>query len=241
MSSSKGVGTSAREFVGLFPPQVGRFLFVDKHYNQVIDFDPTTMAIPDLFDQYDLGARIFWEMEEGDVRTGRSFELSQIGPVPEKHFLPRFRDVALWMQYPELDLTDKFAQVKGSALTAAEKQILQERVKFARIWVERYAPVEFQFTPRPELPEKAQTLTTDQVTYLVQVQDWLSNNPDQKPEDLQQKLFDLAKASVGPKSGFQAIYLLLLGKTAGPRAAWLLQSVGAELVKNRLAQLSSHK
>lgn len=238
MSSSKGVGTSAREFVELFPPEVGRFLFVNKHYNQVIDFDPATMAIPDLFDEYDLGAKIYWGKEKGDVRIGRSFELAQINSTPQAHFLPRFRDVALWMQYPELDLSDKFAQIKGSVLTSQEEEVLQERVKFAQIWVERYAPAEYQFTPQPKLPQNAQDLTPDQIIYLNQVVQLLTETSGQKPADLQQKLFDLAKTALGPKAGFQAIYLLLLGKTAGPRAGWLLQSVGEEFVKNRLVQLT---
>ena len=132
MSSSKGIGTSAREFVDLFPASIGRFLFVNKHYNQVIDFDPTTMAIPDLFDEYDLAAKIYWGQIEGDNRLARSYELAQIADTPPpEHYLPRFRDVALWMQYPEINLQDKFADLKGSPLNEFELNLLAERQEYA--------------------------------------------------------------------------------------------------------------
>lgn len=236
MSSSKGIGTSAREFVELFPPEVGRFLFANKHYNQVIDFDPQTMSIPDLFDEYDQGARIFWQQEEGDTRLGRSFELSQIQGLPEPLFLPRFRDVALWMQHPELNLVEELEKVKGSTLTDRELVELENRKKYAKTWVERYAPLEYQQTPKAEVPEAAKNLTSEQKDFLAKV-DELMDTQAWNPQDLQQAIFELAKASIGSKQGFQTIYLAFLGKTSGPKAAWLLLSVDPSFRKQRITQL----
>ncbi|MDQ5951730.1 MAG: lysyl-tRNA synthetase, class [Patescibacteria group bacterium] len=237
MSSSKGIGTSAREFVELFPPEVGRFLFVNKHYNQVIDFDPQTMSIPDLFDEYDQGARIYWQQEEGDLRLGRSFELSQIGVIPEAMFLPRFRDVALWMQHPELNIIEEFAKVKGSVLNERELAELENRKKYAKVWVNRHAPMEYQQTPRAEMPEAAHSLSAEQKEFLVHVEELINTQPQWQPQDLQQAIFELAKASIGSKQGFQTIYLAFLGKTSGPKAAWLLLSVDAEFRKKRIDAL----
>lgn len=240
MSSSKGIGTSAREFVNALPPRVGRFLFANRHYNQVIDFDPKTMAIPDLFDEYDEGARIFWKELEGDQRIGRSFELSQIEPqFSEPHFLPRFRDVALQMQHPETDLIAYFAQVKGSALTELELKELEDRKKYARFWVEHYAPAEYQLSPLKELPEVANTLTSEQRQFLSELNTLIDSKPNWEPQDLQQQLFDLAKNSVGSKAAFQAIYLAFLGKTAGPKAAWFMLSIDPQLRKSRIAALAN--
>lgn len=240
MSSSKGIGTSAREFVNAMPPSVGRFLFANKHYNQVIDFDPATMAIPDLFDEYDLGARIFWKQAEGDQRLGRSFELAQVtGKTPEAHFLPRFRDVANWMQHPEINLEEYFAGIKGSALSDFEKEVLAERKKYAQFWVEKYAPEEFQLTPKAELPEKAKDLSGEQRTFLHDLNELINSQENWQPLDLQQKLFDLAKSTLGSKPAFQAIYLAFLGKTAGPKAAWFLLSIAPDLRNRRIAELQA--
>lgn len=238
MSSSKGVGTSAREFTKLFPPTVGRFLFASRNYEQVIDFDPQTMAIPDLFDEYDQGARIAWQVESGDQRLARAFELSQIGQDQSQSFLPRFRDVALWMQYPDKNLEEEFAKVKGSQLNELEKTLLQERVSYAQIWLDNYAPNEYQLRPKTEMPDEAQNLTAEQKAFLLELQDLLISQQALEPADLQQAIFDLAKNSLGPRKAFESIYLMLLGKKAGPRAAWLLRSIDQELLKNRFEEVA---
>lgn len=238
MSSSKGVGTSAREFTKLFPPTVGRFLFASRNYEQVIDFDPQTMAIPDLFDEYDQGARIAWQVESGDQRLARAFELSQIGQAQSQSFLPRFRDVALWMQYPDKDLEEEFAKVKGSQLNELEKTLLQERVSYAQIWLDNYAPSEYQLRPKTEMPAEAQNLTAEQKAFLLELRDLLDQQKDLPPADLQQAIFDLAKNSLGPRKAFESIYLMLLGKKAGPRAAWLLRSTDQELLKKRFEEVA---
>ena len=237
MSSSKGVGTSAREFINLFPAEVGRFLFASRHYNQVIDFDPSTMSIPDLFDEYDSGARICWGQEEGDQRLARSFELSQLDGVPEALFLPRFRDLVIWMQHPELDLLEKFEEVKGESLTDRELEILRERQHYAEVWLDSYAPEEFQLTARDEMPEAAQELTKEQRQFLVELNQ-LIKKQEWDPAELQQAIFDMSKDSIGPRPAFQAIYLAFLGKKAGPRAAWFILSTDDQLRERRIKELA---
>lgn len=237
MSSSKGVGTSAREFTHLFPPEIGRFLFASRHYNQVIDFDPYAMAVPDLYDEYDLAANIYWQQTEGDQRLATAFAVSQLAAPPDAHFLPRFRDVAVWMQHPELDIEAKFAEVKGSALTADEQQVLQQRIKHAAYWVQASAPTEFQLTPTEMVPEQAAALTDAQRQYLATVGELLLEKTWQ-PDDLQQSLYELAKSTLGARDGFQAIYLAFLGNKAGPRAAWMLLATDPQLVQTRIKKIA---
>ncbi|MBT4124713.1 MAG: lysine--tRNA ligase [Candidatus Pacebacteria bacterium] len=239
MSSSKGIGTSAREFVELFPPEIGRYLFVSKHYNKVIDFDPTTQAIPDLFDEYDLGAKIFWKQEIGediDLRMGRSFELSQIDGVAEAMFLPRFRDVALWMQHPEINLVEKFIEIKGSKLTEIELKELEERRHYARLWVDRYAPDEYQLTFRADkVVKELNDLTEEEKTYLSEIQKLILTK-DWDPQELQQEMFNVAKESLGARKGFQSVYKAFLGRKSGPRASWFLLSLNKEERDDRFYQ-----
>ena len=239
MSSSKGVGTSAREFTKLFPPAIGRFLFASRNYAQVIDFDPSTMAIPDLFDEYDQAARIAWNLEGGDQRLARAFVLSQFGEVQQKSFLPRFRDVAIWMQHPELNLEEEFTKIKGGNLNNVEKALLKERMHYAETWVKSYAPSEYQLRPKKALPSEARTLSEDQKTFLTDLRALLIDKKDLSPADLQQEIFNLSKKSIGPRKAFESIYLMLLGKKAGPRAGWLLRSVDDELLDKRFEEISS--
>ncbi|MBP7875416.1 lysine--tRNA ligase [Candidatus Woesebacteria bacterium] len=238
MSSSKGIGMSAKDFVQIMPPAVGRFLFTSHHFNQVIDFDPSTLAIPDLFDEYDQGARIFWQVEEGDARLGRSFELSQIDAVEELHFLPRFRDVVQWMQFPNVNLAEHFAKIKGSPLSEIESSVLDERIQYAKRWLETSAPDSVKFLPSQSLPEAVSELTVEQKQYLQQLNELMQAHQDWQPEDLQQGLFELAKATVGTKQAFGAIYAAIIGKTSGPKAAWLLASLDPAFCRNRLQEAS---
>lgn len=221
MSSSKGLGSSAKEVAQILPPYLIRFMIASVKFNRAIDFDPGGMTIPDLFDNYDEAAQAYWKKK--DEKLARIYELSQVEEKPpKKHFLPRFRDIALYLQYPEIDIEKKLEKTKAEKLTTQEKAELKERIKYAKIWLDGYAPREFIFMPAKIRPKVAKTLSKEQKEYLLKVsklldQDW------RDPEDLQQELYKQAKGMKIPSSkAFGAIYLSLIGKNHGPRAAWLL-------------------
>ena len=236
MSTSKGVGTSAHEFVEIIPPQIGRFLFVKNHYNRQINFDPNGDTILDLYDQYDECARAYWQ--KGDDKQARIFELSQLdGSVPAEHYLPRFRDIAKFLQDPKLELVEKFAELKESPLTKTEKEVLEERIEYAKIWLKDYAPQEAVLTISEDVPEEAQKLTEEQKHYLLEIIPLIKKEWSD-PQELQQELFNVAKASLGARPAFQAIYLSLIGKTHGPKAAWFLLD-NKEIAINRFQAIQN--
>jgi DNA/RNA-binding domain of Phe-tRNA-synthetase-like protein len=142
------------------------------------------------------------------------------------------------MQYPDKNLLEEFAKVKGSELNDLEKTLLVERQGYAEIWLANYAPAEYQLRPKAEMPEEAKILSEDQRAFLKQLQVLLAENKDLSPADLQQAIFDLSKDGIGPRKAFESIYLLLLGKKAGPRAGWLLRSVDSSLLEQRFLSLN---
>lgn len=221
MSSSKGTGIGADEITAIIPPELVRFLIARTHIRKAVNFDPGGMTIPDLFDAYDQAARAYWD--KSDAKLARTFELSQIkGRLAAKHFLPRFRDVATVAQHPEIDNYVRFEQVKGTPLTEVEKNVLEDRVKYAQIWLDGYAPIEAVFKPAEKLPEAVKQLTDEQKVYLKQVVGLMSQEW-KEPEELQQALYDAAKKRQLPTGqAFGAIYLALIGKNHGPKAAWFL-------------------
>lgn len=221
MSSSRGEGMGADEITAIIPPELVRFLIARTQIRRAVNFDPQGMSIPDLYDAYDQAASAYWD--KGERKLARAFELSQVkGQPPKKHFLPRFRDVAVVVQHPEIDNYERFEQVKGAPLTELERNVLEDRVKYAQIWLDSYAPAEAVFKPATALPAAAQDLSELQKDYLRQVrlllvQEW------KEPEKLQQALYDAAKKLQVPTGqAFGAIYLTLTGKSYGPRAAWFL-------------------
>jgi lysyl-tRNA synthetase class 1 len=224
MSSSKGLGSSAAEVAEVIPPEILRFLMTRTHYKRIIEFDQRGYTIPDLFDEYDRCAKDFWQHgRESDL--GRIFELSQVNqPLKTPVFLPRFRSVATYVQMPNFNIKVQFEKEKASKLSLKEEEILDQRIKYAKIWLAKYAPEDFIFKIQPKLPKEAQKFSKEQRQYLAEVLLLIKKSwKDEK--DLENKLYETTKRlSLPSNEAFKTIYLTLLGKTHGPKATALLLS-----------------
>ena len=222
MSSSKGIGLKAHDLVKILPAEVARFLFIDADIGSQSNFDPVgTMAIPDLFDKYD----------ETWKENSRSFILSQIKNVPEKYsFAPRFRDIANYLSQglSENEISEKFGE--------ARPELLQERIKYAKVWLENYAPEEYRFEMTDEIPEAAKNLSNEQKEYLKEVIKLVEKNIN--ADSLQTALYELSKQQkIKTSEAFAAIYLAFIGKTHGPRAGLLLTNFGKEKITDRITSI----
>lgn len=241
MSSSKGLGLKAHNLVNILPPSIARFLFVSKDIGSQSNFDPAgTMAIPDLFDEYDKA----WEAYDkgGDEKLARIYELSQVGKVPEKEkgfFAPRFRDIANFLsQGFSLDeIVGKLNEVKGGKIDDSEMGIVEERVKYAKVWLGNYAPDEYRFEMTEKVPDEVKSLSLSQRNYLKGIIKIF--NEDDSAESLQISLYELTKQlKISPKDAFVAIYISFIGKTHGPRAGMLLSKFGREKVVERILEVT---
>jgi lysyl-tRNA synthetase class 1 len=219
MSSSKGLGLKAHDLVKILPPELGRFLFTRTDYRQQINFDPMgTMAILDLFDEYDK----CWEAYAGDTDEdfARAFELAQIVNVPQKTkiFLSRFREVAQVIQMPNTDPKTYFAEKKGGKLEKEEIEILEERIKYAQVWLEQYAPEEAKFGVAAGGDKTKGKLSSEFYQKLTGEIEKASS-----PEELEKGLYLLIKESgFSAKEVFGELYTHLIGKPYGPKLAWLI-------------------
>jgi len=236
MSSSKGVGFRAIEIFDIMPAELAKFLIVRVPYKRAINFDLTIPAtIPDLFDEYDRCALSYFESGT-ETDLGRIYEASQIGsirdgykPSPTKIYMPRFRQVATLIQMPSVDIYEYFAKQKPvgegfkPSLTDEEKKLLDERIRFAHIWLDRYADEKDKFHVYKIVPTNAKELEEDQKAYLGRVASLLLEKEYFDGEALQQALFELSKElGVPTKKAFQAIYVALIDKDHGPKAGWLV-------------------
>jgi len=240
MSSSKGIGLKAHDLVKILPAEVARFLFINKDVNKQSNFDPYgTMAIPDLFDEYDK----CWESftKNGDADLSRTFVLSQINTIPEKEkgfFAPRFRDIANYVSQglSDNEVLAKITEIKKGKVDDSELSIFEERLRYAKIWLKDFAPEEYRFELTNEIPEKAKELSDLQKKYLSEI--IKIYNEDETSESLQISLYELTKImGIPTKDGFAAIYLSLIGKTHGPRAGALLINIGKEKVVKRFKEI----
>ncbi len=234
MSSSKGLGLKARDLTKLLPPAIGRFLFTRTDYRRSIEFDPVgTMAIPDLFDEYDRSWHAY--NEGGDEELSHAFVYAQIKAAPTRKpelFIPRFRDIANYSQLPNIDLLSKFGEAKGSSLTQEERMIIDDRLTYASVWLETYAPDEYRYQISQKqykeirLSEAQWKFLNDLALIWPRVND---------PENLQSEIFRLAKTNdIHHQQAFQALYMVTLDKSHGPRAGWLLKKFPTDVMVARL-------
>ena len=222
MSSSKGRGFSATDMLEILPPELLRFLMVRAKISQAIEFDPNLPnTIPSLFDEYQEAATHFFNKNDDDL--ARIFELSQIGEavIPPKI---RFLTLAQWVQMPNME-----EEIK--------KEGLEFWAKYAKVWVEKYAP-EDKFVIQKDLPSEVSSLNSSQKEYLKKLADGFENV--HTAEELQTFVYELSKElGLSSTDAFKAIYTAFLGKDHGPKAAWLMQSLDKKFVKERLEKASS--
>lgn len=222
MASSKGIGLTGEDLLDVLPAEVIRFLMIKTSPNTAIEFTPqNTDSIPKLFDDYQKSAEAYFS--KGDKELRRAFELSQIGEInhPPK---VRFSLLSQWVQMPNM----------GDAI---KKEGLEEWAKHARVWVEKYAPEKERFLVQEKLPGAAKKLSEKQKKFLEKISSELDKKWD--PEDFQKNLYDWAKElDLSSKDAFSAIYLTLIGKDHGPKAAWLILSLEKKFVSHRFMEAS---
>ncbi len=243
MSSSKGIGTSAKEVSRILPPDVFRFLIVRTPIGTHLDFNPYGVTILNLFDDYDRCLNAYFSKIEKKLPEGkpgevleefaRIVELSAVKPLPEKRlYLPRFRTVTNLVK-TKTDLLSFFEKQKGSKLTQDEKEILEERIVYAQVYLKNYSQ---EAGPTSQASEKKSSnkLNSAQKLFLKSLADKLDiKNSDR--ETLQKTVYaSLASSKIPPKEAFKAFYQSLTADDFGPKAADLILELGVNVTKEKL-------
>ena len=236
----QGLGAAAHELVGIYPPELVRFLMLRTDPKRHIDFDPTGMSLPRLIDEYDRCADAY--LIDPQTALGKVWALSQVGedPVPVA-WRVRFSIVADWLQIPSVDPLRKAEDRKGAELTDAERRDLERRIALAREWLQRWAPEDAKFTVQHVLPDAARSLSPAQRAFLARAADLIG--PANDPDALQNSLYAVARevglvdsADKVSKDAFASIYLAFLGRPTGPKAGWLLVTLEPDFVRARLRE-----
>jgi lysyl-tRNA synthetase, class I len=242
MSSSKGLGQTAREIADLLPPEILRYTMIRAVPNHPIDFDAEGDTIPRLFDQHDEAAKwYFYKGEKDTLQTdlARAFELSQItDKKPVEKFYPRFSQLVFIMQIPRLDVYEEMGRIKGPELTKADKEEIDSRMKYAKKWLETYAPDRYKYQLQDALPETAKELTDIQKQFLKILSGKLSGTDKWEGELIHGAVHETVKSDdkFTPKDCFQAIYKIFLAKDFGPQVGWFLSALKKDFVINRLKE-----
>lgn len=231
MSSSKGVGVTAREMATLVPPDVLRFLMVRTPPSRPVDFPPVREKIVRLYSDFDRMRAKAATQQPGELDR-ELLAISQTRPEPH-YFTSPFDLVLAMAQLPHIDPVRETERLKGAPLTPLELEHLASRVESARYWLTQYAAPDEKFELTDRLAEVAPRLGVLQREFLHLVAAELAS-VTWSPEALQALLFDAARLTPLPQSAaFGAVYLVLSGQEWGPRAGNLLAFLDRDFVLAR--------
>jgi lysyl-tRNA synthetase, class I len=239
MSSSKGNAATAVELGDLLPPHILRLLLIKSPINRQLNFDPQGDAVPVLFDSYDkLAEKYESEVEDDDTQVFYFSHVPYKRDAIHKRFLPRFSQVAFLVQMPHIKLEEEFEAQKGGALTKEDMDEIDERMAYAKLWLERYADDAYIFKLQDELPQKTKELSEAQKNALHTFADRyeaLASKDGQSIHELTHALKD--ETGLDPKSLFSAFYIAFFGKESGPKIGWFLSTLDPEFVTKRLREV----
>jgi lysyl-tRNA synthetase class 1 len=249
MSTSKGRGAAAHTIAEVVPPEQLRFLFLRPRPNHAIDFDPDgTDQIPRLFDAFDTfaaasaGREVKGELPPGHAATFRYSLLDPAADVDAEAaaFRPAFGHLAMLVQIPGVDVAERAAAEKGSALTPREVAMLAEREAAARGWLSVYAPDRAVIRVHDAVPDAVLELDDMQRAYLGALAIAVATSMPEAGDGWQNAIFAVAGETGLPAGrAFDAIYRAFLGRANGPRAGWLLASLAPSFVIERLRQAAA--
>ena len=148
--------------------------------------------------------------------------------------------VAFLVQMPHMDYMKEIEKLKGSALTSDDAREAEMRARYAKIWLEQYAPVDFKFELQTSaVPDGAKLLSDGQKEALTDVLAFLESHEGPTGEELHAALHDIkTKREIEPKEFFSALYQAFLGKTSGPKAGWFLSVVPRDFLLSRLKEVT---
>jgi lysyl-tRNA synthetase class 1 len=236
MSSSKGIGVSAREMADFLPPEILRFLLIRPFPRQPVNFEPSEVYIVKLFNEFDRSHHKYHHDPKAAQDDKRVYEMSEVDAEPD-HWLGDFQLVTALTQMPHLDAVAELEKRKGSPFTGLERKHLELRIRAARYWVAHYASEEEKTRLQETLPARAQELSATQRAFLHLVGKLLPRTP-WSGDALQSGIFTAARLTpIDQPSAFKALYRVLLDRDNGPKAGNLLSFLDRDFVVRRCSEL----
>jgi len=238
MSSSKGIGSSARDMADFLPPEILRFLILRTQPKTPVNFALNEEFIVKLFNDFDRQHKRSYSDPQVREDEKELYRLCEITEAGEGEFFDcNLQLILTFIQMPHVDLLAEMEKRKGGSLTALERKHLDARVRAVRTWLDRFAAEEDKIHLQDKLPARAAELTQTQRGFLHRLGEALK--PEAWEDDaLQARVFDVARRTpVSQGEAFKAVYRVLLDREMGPRAGALMAVLERDFVVGRLMEL----
>jgi len=231
ISSSKGNVITLSDWLEICEPEVLKFFMYKRLQKQR---DIKLDMVPNMVDEYDIGERIFFNLEqesaESEDKFKRMYEFSQV-EKPELLQVP-YTLCSMLAQIPNVDLNRVVKQLESTGHQKFSMEKLKQRIAVAGNWVAKYGPEHLKFTLLENPSEVLNDINAQQSEGLCTLVDELDKQ--WTPEAFHKLIYQTARGiGIEPNSLFEAIYLSLIKKRKGPKAAALILSLDKDFVKKR--------
>lgn len=219
MSSSKGLGVSARQMADFLPPEILRFLMIRTKPKSQANFEPSEEALVKLFNEFDRSHSKTFSDPKYPEYEKTNYRLSEVLTAGEGAFFDcEFQLVLALVQMPHLDIFAEFEKIKGQPLSSLERRHLDHRIHAAKFFIANLASPEERLTLQSSPPERTSELLPIQRLFLrtlagqLKACKWAG-------EDIQGAVFDSARLTpIDQPTAFLAFYRVLLDNVKGPKA-----------------------
>lgn len=230
ISSSKGNVITLSDWLRLCEPEVLKFFMYKRLQKQR---DINLRSITNVVDEYDEAEKVYFSLAEGDEGTRRHYLLSQVDE-PRLLQIPFTLCAVLAQAVPDLDIVEMEKRLRWHGYEGFDLERLEKRVELAKNWNAEYGPDYLRFTllDDPGFQKVREELSEKQSTALGRLADELDRK--WKPEELHKRIYETSRElGLKPPELFKAIYLVLIGKKKGPKAASFILSLDRDFVKER--------
>lgn len=221
MSSSKGVGSSARGMADFLPPEVLRFLMIRSPAKRTVNFSTDLEYIVKLFNEYDrlIDAGLRGKTSDDQNNT---IKMTQVDNESTGYHPVSFQLLVSLLQLPHIDIHKEVSKRVSDEFNTSKYQVsLNKRVASAKYWLAQYSTPEQRLELQSTLPESIHALSEAQKAFLSLLGD---NFPEGEltENEYQTYVFDTARLTpIGPKEAFGAVYVALFDKNNGPKVGSL--------------------
>src|SRR3989344_108143 len=236
ISSSSGDVITLKDVLGVYEPEVVRWLFASTRPNTefAISFD---LDLLNIYEEFDKNERLYFgeksdKPQEIIEKEKRMYKLSCIKISPSLPIQPSIRHLVNLIQIHEFNLKKIISNFKDEVKNSFDKRRLKNRVECISNWVKNYAPEEFRFklnleAPKIKLNESEKTAIRELVEVL--------KRKKLKDEDLHQEFYRIMQDNkLDTKSFFILMYRILINKERGPKLAGFINAIGYDRVVSLL-------
>lgn len=211
MSSSKGIVLLPTELLEIMPPGAVRRLILGRDPARALDLD-LGAGFPRFMDEY----------------------RAEVEPhsVPFAHLVTVAQTVG-----GDVERAAEMLRRGGYEEAVQDAEKLRQDLRYAHNWAEKWAPEQYRFGVRREIPAEAVEIDDEGRHYLRLIAEKLSD--EMGGEEAQNLLYSTAvDLEVKPKKAFAAIYMALLGRKSGPKAGPFVAGLDAGFVQKRFMDVS---